>query len=34
MTLFIYPLVWMARIAEEMKDKAVELGRRKQEADN
>ena len=25
-TLFIYPLVWMARIAEELKAKAVELG--------
>ena len=25
-TLFIYPLVWMARIAEELKAKAIELG--------
>ena len=25
-TLFIYPLVWMARISEELKAKAVELG--------
>ena len=25
-TLFIYPLVWMARIAEELKVKAIELG--------
>ena len=25
-TLFIYPLVWMARIAEELKEKAIELG--------
>ena len=25
-TLFIYPLVWMARIAEELKGKAIELG--------
>ena len=25
-TLFIYPLVWMARIAEELKVKAVEMG--------
>ena len=25
-TLFIYPLVWMARIAEELKSKAVEMG--------
>ena len=25
-TLFIYTLVWMARIAEELKDKAIELG--------
>lgn len=25
-TLFIYPLVWMAKIAEELKGKAVELG--------
>ena len=25
-TLFIYPLVWMAGIAEELKAKAVELG--------
>ena len=25
-TLFIYPLVWMARIAEELKAKAVALG--------
>ena len=25
-TLFIYPLVWMARIAEELKARAVELG--------
>ncbi len=25
-TLFIYPLVWMARIAEELKEKAMELG--------
>ena len=25
-TLFIYPLVWMARIAGELKDKAIELG--------
>ena len=24
--LFIYPLVWMARIAEELKAKATELG--------
>ena len=25
-TLFIYTLVWMARIAEELKSKAIELG--------
>ncbi len=25
-TLFIYTLVWMARIAEELKEKAIELG--------
>jgi hypothetical protein len=25
-TLFIYTLVWMARISEELKDKAIELG--------
>ena len=25
-TLFIYPLLWMARIAEELKAKAVEMG--------
>lgn len=25
-TLFIYPLVWMARIAEELKAKALEMG--------
>ena len=25
-TLFIYPLVWMARIAEELKAKAIDLG--------
>ena len=25
-TLFIYPLVWMARIAEELKAKAIALG--------
>ena len=25
-TLFIYTLVWMARIAEELKDRAIELG--------
>ena len=25
-TLFIYPLVWMARISEELKNKAMELG--------
>ena len=25
-TLFIYPLLWMARIAEELKAKAIELG--------
>ena len=25
-TLFIYPLVWMARIADELKAKAMELG--------
>lgn len=25
-TLFVYTLVWMARIAEELKDKALELG--------
>ncbi len=25
-TLFIYPLVWMARIAEELKEKAIVLG--------
>ena len=25
-TLFIYPLVWMSRIAEELKTKAIELG--------
>ena len=25
-TLFIYPLVWMARISEELKSKAIELG--------
>ena len=25
-TLFIYPLIWMARIAEELKAKAVALG--------
>ena len=25
-TLFIYPLVWMARISEELKEKAIALG--------
>ena len=25
-TLFIYPLLWMARIAEELKAKAIDLG--------
>ena len=25
-TLFIYPLIWMARIAEELKEKAILLG--------
>ena len=25
-TLFIYPLIWMSRIAEELKAKAVEMG--------
>lgn len=25
-TLFIYPLVWMAQIAQELKAKAIELG--------
>lgn len=25
-SLFIYPLIWMARICEEMKAKAIELG--------
>ena len=25
-TLFIYPLIWMARIAEELKAKAIEMG--------
>jgi len=25
-TLFIYPLVWMARIAEELRDKALTMG--------
>ena len=25
-TLFLYTLVWMARIAEELKEKAIELG--------
>ncbi len=25
-TLFIYPLIWMARISEELKAKAVEMG--------
>ena len=25
-TFFIYPLIWMARICEEMKAKAIELG--------
>ena len=25
-TLFIYPLIWMARIAEELKLKAIEIG--------
>ena len=25
-TLFIYPLIWMARIAEELKAKAIEIG--------
>ncbi len=25
-TLFIYPLIWMARIAEELKEKAISLG--------
>ena len=25
-TLFIYTLVWMARISEELKEKAIELG--------
>ena len=25
-TLFIYPLIWMARIAEELKARAVEMG--------
>ncbi|MCR5760688.1 MAG: hypothetical protein K6F82_01610 [Sphaerochaetaceae bacterium] len=25
-TLFIYPLIWMSRIASELKEKAIELG--------
>ena len=25
-TLFIYPLIWMARIAEELREKAISLG--------
>lgn len=25
-TLFIYPLIWMSRIAEELKEKAISLG--------
>jgi len=25
-TLFVYPLIWMARISEELKDRAIELG--------
>ena len=25
-TLFVYPIIWMARIAEELKAKAMELG--------
>ena len=25
-TAFIYPLIWMSRIAEDLKDKAVEMG--------
>ncbi|MBQ8159498.1 MAG: hypothetical protein IJ083_02000 [Clostridia bacterium] len=25
-TLFIYPLIWMARISEELKEKAISLG--------
>ena len=25
-TSFIYPLIWMSRIAEDLKDKAVEMG--------
>ena len=25
-TLFIYPLIWMTRIAEELKEKAISLG--------
>jgi hypothetical protein len=25
-TLFIYPLIWMARISEELKEKAITLG--------
>ena len=25
-TLFIYPLIWMARISEELKEKAIALG--------
>ena len=25
-TLFIYPLIWMARISEELKTKAIEMG--------
>ena len=25
-TLFIYPLIWMARISEELKEKALDLG--------
>ena len=25
-TLFIYPLIWMSRIAEELKTKAIEMG--------
>ena len=25
-TLFVYPLIWMARISEELKEKALEMG--------
>lgn len=25
-TLFIYPIIWMARIAEELKEKALAMG--------